>query len=413
MRRCPRSSMLRRVAGSVCFVTALIGMPPARAEAPAAPVLWEGTVQSSDGAPAAGTEVLAFARPPADQLGSGANQLVPVAQATTDSQGHYALRAGHSDALRAAEDDTGWVTVMVSAAGPAGSTMAIDTIAWQPRGGIRAAAAGRGDDTAGRWITTPAQQLAAQSGDGQFRATAADDAEAAAQDRPAVMVLRGGDPQDRRFSAQGAQGQGPDSGGCAGPTHTEDLGTRMVEVGELHLSHDWSGQFKYEQVRSTSFQIGVRQQGQWWSAGGSVGSLKGTSLSHENPVLDQDHTYRYSAQMIFKRFTWICNFADVREVDTVEPVEWTGGMERSDNNLPPGCNPKFEIPVVPNDVVKRKIGASTTIEGGVSVAGFQGSATETIAKGAEQTWVNKLPNKRYLCGESALPTRHTRVQSIA
>src|SRR5882672_2249157 len=79
--------------------------PIARASEPSAPVLWEGTIVGSAGQPAAGTEVVAFARPAGADLQSTEAGLVPVARTNTDQDGHYVLRTGRTDALRAVETD--------------------------------------------------------------------------------------------------------------------------------------------------------------------------------------------------------------------------------------------------------------------------------------------------------------------
>lgn len=411
-----RFFMIRGVVGSVAAVLFIVAMPSARADEPSLPVLWQGIVQSPDGGAASGTEVVAYARPPADRLREGTNSLVPIARATTDSQGRYVLRSGRSEALKGAEDGLGWVTVMVSAMGPDGVTMAIDTVAWQPTSGTRADSDRKGGDAAGRWLTTVAEQIGASRTAGTYRAASdAGDPGAVADERPAVMVLSGRDADaEPRFSALATPPPMRTHGMCAGPYKVENLDKNTVQVGELHLNSRWSGQFKYWQAKTTSIQVGVRPAGRGWSAGGSVSSLKGDSLSHENPILAENHMYTYRAEMIFKRFTWNCSRADQWHwVDTVEPVEWTGGMERTDFGSAPPCNPKYQIPVVPNDTIRRKKGASTTMAGGFAVAGFVGSATASIADGVEQTWINDLPVQRYLCGERAFPTGHTRVQTLA
>jgi hypothetical protein len=107
----------------------IFAAPIARADEPTTPLLWEGTIVGTDGRPAAGTEVAAFARPAGADL-RATEALAPVARTTTDDAGHYVLRSGHTDALRAVETDSGWTNVMVAAFGPDGSfSMATDSIA--------------------------------------------------------------------------------------------------------------------------------------------------------------------------------------------------------------------------------------------------------------------------------------------
>ena len=144
-----------------------------------------------------------------------------------------------------------------------------------------------------------------------------------------------------------------------------------------------------------------------------MSSLRGSATSHENPTLPEDSMFTYRAEMIYKRFTWKCNFAEEWHwVDTLEPVEWTGGMVRQDHGVPPGCNPRFHSPVFPNDEVHRSEDSSITLEGAISVSGFSGSMTSTVAKGVEYTWVNQRAEHRLLCGDRNFMTRDTRVHSV-
>jgi hypothetical protein len=140
MRPHPLFTVLTAVAATTVAATTFAA-PIARASEPSPPVLWEGTIVGSGGQPAAGTEVVAFARPAgADLLPSEAG-LTPVARTATDQAGHYVLRTGRTDALRAVETDSGWTNVMVAAFGPDGSfSLATDSIAWEPAGGFRATA---------------------------------------------------------------------------------------------------------------------------------------------------------------------------------------------------------------------------------------------------------------------------------
>src|SRR5882672_5867103 len=134
--------------------------PIARASEPSTPVMWEGTIVGADGHPAAGTEVVAFARPAGADLQPTDAGLAPVARATTDQAGHYVLRSGRTDPLRAVETDSGWTNVMVAAFGPDGGfSLATDSIACEPAGGFRAAGV---DDNPNRggWLTTPADRAA-------------------------------------------------------------------------------------------------------------------------------------------------------------------------------------------------------------------------------------------------------------
>src|SRR5207248_4691351 len=111
--------------------------PVARASESTAPVLWEGTILGTNGQPAAETDVVAFARPSGGDVRPTDGALIAVARTTTDGAGHYLLRSGQSEALRAVETDSGWTNVMVAAFGRDGSfSLATDSIAWQPAAGF-------------------------------------------------------------------------------------------------------------------------------------------------------------------------------------------------------------------------------------------------------------------------------------
>jgi hypothetical protein len=57
---------------------------------------------------------------------------------------------------------------------------------------------------------------------------------------------------------------------------------------------------------------------------------------------------------------------------------------------------------------------STTYAGGVSVAGFTGSVTATIATGVTTTWFNNSPRERQLCGDrqDIASTKPNRIRSL-
>ena len=80
----------------------------------------------------------------------------------------------------------------------------------------------------------------------------------------------------------------------------------------------------------------------------------------------------------------------------------------------PRCDPAHMSPVLPNGKHVRREKQSTTYGGGISVAGFSGSVTTTIARGVETEWHNLVPRERQLCGESRdiADTRPTRIRSL-
>ena len=389
--------------------------PVARAAEPSAPLLWEGTIRAADGQPAAGTEVVAFARPAAADLRPTEANLVPVARTTTDDAGHYVLRSGNTEALRAVETESGWTNVMVAAFGrDGGFSLATDSVAWVPVGGFRAAAV---DDNPnhGRWATTPGERAAAEAG--TFRAAAAPDQASLDRERPTVMTLTG--TSDRPITAQGAKPPPMRQYGmCAGPYKTERIPApdqgNFTPVGEMHLEQSWSGQFAYTTTRSTSFQVGVQREGEAWSVGGSSSTVKETtSRSGSDSGLTENHMYSFAADIDYVRTTWNCNRADRwQRVDMIEPSFWRGGILQTDRGAPPACDAKNTSPVPPNGYHVRGDKESTTLQGAVSVIGFSGSVTTTVSKGVFYRWDNHVPRTRYLCGQSGYISQDTRIASL-
>ncbi|MGH9022134.1 MAG: hypothetical protein ACRDV9_03395 [Acidimicrobiia bacterium] len=78
----------------------------------------------------------------------------------------------------------------------------------------------------------------------------------------------------------------------------------------------------------------------------------------------------------------------------------------------PPCNPAFGSPVPPDGYHGRGDLESTTLEGAVSVVGFTGSATMTVAKGVHYGWKTRNYH-RYLCGTSDYISQDTRIASLA
>jgi hypothetical protein len=356
--------------------------------------------------------VVAFARRAGADLQATEDALVPLARTITDGSGRYVLRSGHTAALRSVESESGWTNVMVAAFGPGGTfSLATDSVAWEPAGGFRAAAA---DDNPnrGRWLTTPTQRAAAEQG--PIRATAAGDADAIGRDRPAVMALSGG--PDQGVHAQAVKPPPlRQEGMCAGPYKTENVGVNYTPVGELHLERGWGGQFVYTTTHSTSFQVGARHDGGGWYVAGSSSSLKDSTAQNGNERgLTENHMYTYAADLDYTRFTWRCNQGDSWHwAETVEPVDWRGGLHRTDFGPSPGCNPDFESPVAADGFFNRSVSDSMTLDNAVSVLGFHGSMTSTISKGVVNHWDNYVHAERYLCGAKDRITGHnTRVSSL-
>lgn len=391
----------------------LAGVPAGQA-ADADPLLWAGVVQDADGRPASSADVVAYARPPGSDMAAG-NALVAVARTTTDTAGRFELRAQPDGALAASQDTAGWVTVMVAAAGRDGVSVAVDSVAWEPDRGSKPFTAWAADSASkpGRWVTSPAERMTPTA---THRAASADGgpSDLVASERPSVLTLSGNQGA-KTFSAM-AQPQG--EGLCSGPTQVQDMGTAFVPVGELHLNRDWGGRFDYTTTKTTSLQVGVSYDGKRWKAEGSRTTDQERSAKSLNPSdpMPAERFTAYRARMVFKKFTWKCQWTlnRYRDVHTLEPVFWTGGMEPAPGGAVPSCaNRKYHDPVPPGATFGRADKSSLTLKGAVSVAGFRGSMTSVVSDGVQYEWRNAHGSVRYLCGTQNYLTRDTRVVSLA
>ena len=121
---------------AVVLILSCVLSPAARADAPGAPVLWDGVLRTPGGELTAG-EVVAYVRPPAAELQPG-DQLVEVARVRTGDSGRFVVRAFPSPAFRAVQDPSGWVTVMLFAFSKDRVALATDAVAWRPDPGFQA-----------------------------------------------------------------------------------------------------------------------------------------------------------------------------------------------------------------------------------------------------------------------------------
>ena len=410
-------SWKRRVVVAV-LALAFVGSPAVRADVPA-PALWQGALVGESGLPAP-AELVAYARPAGLGLAEGSVPLWEIARTRTDSSGHYVVRTLPTEALRSAEDRDGWINVMVVAFGDDGSfTMAFDSISWVPAGGFSVEEAnGTTGPRKGRWVTTPAERLAAEAG--EIRALSADateDPAKVATERPATMVLSGhGEP---RFTAQGVPWRNPSDRNCMGLLESKDLDVALTKVGELHAERDWSGYFEYTSARSTSFQVGVRQSGQGWSVGGSTSSMQNSqSTTYSDPHLAPAHMYNFAADLKYGWYKWRCYGNGNRwyEAESVQPYTWKGGIHQYEGGNEPGCDRTHMSPIPAGGGHQREDQESATYEGGIAVSGFIGSVTTTIAqgRGVRTEWNNQSPEERMLCGErwDIADTRPNRIRSL-
>src|SRR5947199_295778 len=66
-----------------------------------APIPWTGKIPGRNNLPAPGTKLVPFARPGGSDVSPTHAPLRAAARTTTNGAGHYALRSGQSEALRA------------------------------------------------------------------------------------------------------------------------------------------------------------------------------------------------------------------------------------------------------------------------------------------------------------------------
>lgn len=404
----------------LAMTSSLVAIPITAQADEGAPVLWEGEIQTPAGRPA-GAEVVAYVRPPASQMETGGG-LVAVARTTSDASGHFTLRAAPSDAFRAAQDEAGWVTVMVAALGPQGMSLAVDSVAWKPEpADTRGSRVQAGGAAGGRWVTSPAELLVPPAGHGRgFQPASVDEEEPVVTgERPTMLVLRGGGASAaKRSSTPMSGGHAPEGMSCW-PEGSQEVGVRPVAVGELHLNDAWGGLFEYTNTRSTSFQVGVSYDGGSWQAGGSVSMDDTSQLAQEQTVppreLGATRFYGYKADMLFKRFKWGCIRGTSTQVTayTLEPVDWTGGLVQREDGNPPSCDLRFLSSVVPGGKMKRLQGSSITLGGSISVAGFSGSMTSTVSKAVRYQWYNDRPYHRNVCGSTNRLNKNTRAATQA
>jgi hypothetical protein len=103
-----------------------------------------------------------------------------------------------------------------------------------------------------------------------------------------------------------------------------------------------------------------------------------------------------------------------KDMQTLEPVDWTGFMDRPEGGTPPPCNPGYRGGVPGGQRFFRGDGSSQTLEGAISVLGFRGSTTATTSESVQYQWLNSIPNPRDLCGSTDFPSKgKTRIYSFA
>ena len=398
------SSRRHRLLPVLVLVLSCVLSPAARADAPAAPVLWDSVLRTPDGEPAAG-EVVAYVRPPAAQLQAG-HELVEVARVQTGDSGRFVLRAFPSPVFQAAQDPSGWVTVMLFAFSKDRVALATDAVAWRPDPGFQAQSA---DSTKGRWITSPADLTAPAD---QFRASEAPSTPNT--ERPETLTL--GDKGMKVVQPLEASPKPPHTN--CGLMKSKDMGIHQVAIGELHLGDAWGGFFEYTNTKSTSFQTGVSYSGRGWQVGGSDSMTATSSLAQGKttpPAFREEPQFTtYKAELLFKRFEWRCtrNGYSWEDISTLQPVSWpNGGMRERLGGDTPRCgnNERFFATVVPRGTLTRQRGSSITLDGAISLVGFTAGMTSTVSSGVGYQWTNEHPFHRAVCGSTNVLDENTRV----
>ena len=385
-----------RLAALTAATLTLAALPHVAQAAEAAPVLWEGIVQTPKGEPAGGASVVAYARPPAGQLQVG-DHLAEVARTTADDDGRFTLRTPGGGAMAAAADQSGWTTVMVVATSPAGNSLAIDSLAWQPHEGVQGFSA-----TAGRWITDPAELLAP--------ATAIQEKPAKSIERPAALVLSATkEVRSGTVRPFGSPSRAP--GSFCMLTDEKDLGKKPVTIGHMHMERGWSGHFIYTNTKSTSFEVGVSMDGGAFTGKGS--RTVTTEAEAGGRDLDDTSTRRnrwYQIAMTFTKYHWRCNeFSGNFEADTIEPGTWGGTNTYHDDNRVPECNAKYtEEASWPKRGFRRQKGSGSVYEAGFSAGGFSGSTSVATSNTVDQLWFNDMPRYSQPLRIDGTPDRNTR-----
>jgi len=288
-----------------------------------------------------------------------------------------------------------------------GMAVAVDSLAWEPDG-----------DGSGRWLSSPAARLT-RTVTGQSADAAADQAEDLTHERPAVLTLSAADPSGSTVSAMWDQPRtGPKGKARCVARERSDQPVRPVVVGELHRERRWGGEFVYSNTRSTSWQVGWSESGVTdWKLAGSASFAKAADddavSGGPQRGLERAKHETFYAEMEFARFKWRCGEPDWEDVYTVEPVDWTGGLDPREGGTPASCNRAMTAPVGGGRYFRRGHGASETHQAAFGILGFTGSTTTAAAEVVSFQWNNEETHTRYLCGDRDFP-RHgnTRVVSL-
>jgi hypothetical protein len=376
------------------------------------PLLWQGQVADTGGHPTAAT-VIAAVRPPAAAIPSQADveraladgreplglPSIPLAEAPTDRLGRFELRAA-LPALPAGYAPDGWINVIVFAVGDGGQwSIATDSVRF---------VAARSGASGGQWITHAEPSPAPRS--------AAEDL-ADADERPPVMTLNAPLPApSQRTLAARWKGPGDPYRGC-NARYVEERQDGFRTISDIDVGPQWAYRIDYQSTGTTSWDVGYeRSAGQWGVAGTASFSQDASSgFNAEFGPYPGRFRESYQVQLTHARVLWQCGSTSSPGpfyVRTVEAERWTGGTYNQGDPVV-GCNRHFTAPVAGNTFSWRQNGKSSKWSASGNLWGFSGQATVAYTKTIRLGWVNKLPQPRYVCGESGDPyAGKTRVTAL-
>lgn len=101
-----------------------------------------------------------------------------------------------------------------------------------------------------------------------------------------------------------------------------------------------------------------------WKMAGSMSMTRNRSAKSSGYEVPTDHlVFETSyADMKFTRFTWVCGEPYRKEAYTIEPTDWTGGMDDRPGVNPGTCNSGYRIPVSADDRFERAENSSQTLQ---------------------------------------------------
>lgn len=381
------------------------------------PLLWSGQVLSANGRPAK-ADLTAFLRPPASAIPAAdsaapAPASIPLASTTTDGDGSFELRA-EPPAVPAEYRPGGWLHVMILATGDDGSWMvANDSMRYVPP-----------TPTApkGAWLSTIAAEdrLRSLRAGPLPKASVVDRLVAedltSGMERPDVLQLVRPVPGAARGSGNRWKGPGDPYVGCSALA-AEGREDGFRTIADIDVGPAWSFKVGYTDTRTTSWDVGVEQNGGSWKAGGTTSFSNSMSGGFNAEYGPYPNRFResYQVKLTHAKVLWRCasrTSPGPFYIRTVEPERWTGGTFNQGEPIIP-CNPREREPVGGRTEGWRKDGRTSKYSASAAVFGFSGGAAVTYERNILLKWRNHLGHPRDVCGETGNPYRgHTRVAAM-